>query len=146
HRWLASGTQSSGVNNLGRNIAALLLMGDHQDQNNIPMVTGYDDLRGAGPLPARQFADAGMGAPGGFESGPVVGRDGESVAVGISIPKGAKRLVVTMWWPEPNMGDQGANAADIDMMLIPPPTHYPTVAYGDWSYDTKKRIVLGNKP
>ena len=48
--------------------------------------------------------------------------------------------MVTIYWPEPNQASGGASGADIVLDVVS--TCGPAMSRSDWSFDTKKRIVI----
>jgi hypothetical protein len=136
HTWLANST--------GRLFATLLLMNDRQPM--LPSATsGFHKIWGGGRMRMRQFTPAGMDAP--FQFGSfattlqAVGTNVLfSVNGGAPLAPAVDRLIVTLWWPEPNQANSGANAADI--ILTVRTTCGGSTAFSDSSFDTKKRVVL----
>lgn len=142
--YLSTGVHTGFVNHPPNSMVALLSMADRQRESGAAAMVGYDNLWGAGRFRARMFTDAGMDAPWGWTLGSIgVVHGGIScwpLNDGAALPAGADRLVVTIYWPEANQASGGANGADIVLEVVS--TCGPAMSRTDWSYDTKKRIVI----
>lgn len=105
------------INDPGFTYVQLLMMGDRQRENGSRAVTGYDSLFGNGRFRSRIFSTAGMDDPWNVKVSAfyVNHRQTHTFHVwgGQALPVGVDRMVVTMWWPEPNY----SNGADITMTV-----------------------------
>jgi hypothetical protein len=142
--YLSTGVFEGFVNHPPNSMVALLAMADRQRETGAAATSGYDSLWGAGRFRARMFTDAGMDAPWGWTLGSIMVNNGGisnwTLNGGAAIPAGADRLVVTIYWPEPNQASGGASGADIVVDLVS--TCGPVLSRSDWSFDTKKRVVF----
>lgn len=142
--YLSTGVFSGFANHPPNSMVAMLAMADRQRESGAIASSGYDNLWGAGRFRARMFTDAGMDAPWGWTLGSIMANNGQvstwPLNGGAALPAAADRLVVTVYWPEPHQASGGAGGSDIVVDLVS--TCGPAVTRQDWSYDTKKRIVL----
>jgi hypothetical protein len=142
--YLSTGVFAGFVNHPPNSMVAMLTMADRQREVGAAATAGYDNLWGAGRFRARMFTDAGMDAPWGWTLGSIMVSNGATsnwtLNGGAALPAGTDRLVVAIYWPEPNQASGGANGADITVDVVS--TCGPAMTRSDWSFDTKKRVIF----
>lgn len=112
-------TYSNYIDNPGVLFTNLLLMGNRRNQFGSSLVSGYDNLLGAGHLRARRFDADGLDGPYGWATGSVCVGQGETVTVDIAggvLSTDVDTVVVTAYWYDARHGTTG-ELDDIDLYL-----------------------------